>query len=95
MVPRARRRRGSPAPGPSRCIAAMIDAAKATVFVAAQKQRGAAMRKALIQYPDLPGAVAKGDKLFAEKQKPHRIAIDGGRGRTFESCRVRQFSMSR
>src|SRR5262245_34165470 len=61
----------------------VIDAAQAALFVAAQKQRGAAVRAAMIHHADATGAVAKGDQLLAKQQQANRrtVAHEFGRKR--------------
>ena len=54
---------------------AVIDAADAVLLVAAEKQRGAAMRAAVVHDADPARAVAERDQLFAEQHEPHRRAV--------------------
>ncbi len=54
---------------------AVIDAAEAVLLVAAEEQRGAAMRAAVIHDADPAGAVAKRDQPLAEQQEAQRRAV--------------------
>src|SRR5262249_50599556 len=56
----------------------VIGTAEPALFVAAEEQRGAAMRAIHGQEPDLPARVAEGDQVFAEK--PHLLGRAVGRG---------------
>jgi len=53
----------------------MIDAADAVLLVAADEERGAAVRAAVVHDADPAGAVAEGDQLFAQDHQAHRIAV--------------------
>src|SRR5262249_2180345 len=55
-------------------LPAVIGAAQPLVLVAAEEQRGAAVRAAVIEDADPAGAVAKGHELLAEQKEPHRVA---------------------
>jgi hypothetical protein len=52
-------------------LPAVIDAAQAARLVAAEKQRGATVRTAMVHHADPAVAVAKGDELFAEQHQAH------------------------
>jgi hypothetical protein len=54
---------------------AMIDAAQPPLLVASQKQRGAAMRAAVIHHADAAFAVAKRDEFLAEQHQADRRAV--------------------
>ena len=54
---------------------AVIGAANAFLLVAAEEQRGAAMRAAMIEDADTAQAVANRDQFFAEQHQPQRRAI--------------------
>src|SRR5579859_1615160 len=54
---------------------AVIDAADATLLVAAEEQRRAAVRAPMIHDPDAPRAVAKGDELLAEQHQAKRRPV--------------------
>src|ERR1700721_3949428 len=54
---------------------AVIDAADAVVLVAAEEQRGAAMRTAVVHHADAARRVAKRDQLLAEEHEAHGIAV--------------------
>ena len=56
-------------------LPAVIDAAQAAFLVAAEEQRGAAMRAAMLHDADAAVGVAEGDQLLAEQQEPHRLAV--------------------
>jgi hypothetical protein len=53
----------------------VIDAAQATLLVAAEEQRGAAVRAAMIHHADAAGAVAEGQKLLAQQHEAGRRAV--------------------
>jgi len=53
----------------------VINAAQAAFFVAAEEQRGAAMRAAVIEHADPPCAVAKGDQPLAQQHHAQRVAV--------------------
>src|SRR6266700_224345 len=53
----------------------MIDAAQTAFFVAAKEQRGAAMRASMIQYANMPQAVAKSDQTLAQQHEAQWVAI--------------------
>src|SRR5262249_5256996 len=53
---------------------AVIDAAHPALLVAAEKQRRAAVRTAMIHHADPAGAVAKGNELLAEQHEADRRA---------------------
>ena len=59
-------------------LPAVIDAAQPALLVAAEEQRGAAMRAAMIHHADATLAVAEGDQLLAEQHQA------GGRAVAFE-----------
>ena len=54
---------------------AVIDAAQAALLVAAEEQRGATMRAALVHHTHPARAVAEGDELFAKQHEAQRVAI--------------------
>ena len=54
---------------------AVIDAAQPAFLVAAEEQRGAAVRTAVVEYADPSRAVAKGDQPLAQKHQAQRVAI--------------------
>src|SRR5581483_1320036 len=54
---------------------AVVNAAQAALFVAAEKQRSAAMGAMLAEQADASGAVAKGDQILAEQAHAHRRAV--------------------
>ena len=56
-------------------LPAVIDAAQAAFLVAAEEQRGAAVRAAMLHDADPAVGVAEGDELLAEQQEPHRLAV--------------------
>ena len=56
----------------------MINAAQAALFVAAKKQRRAAVGAMFFEQTDSALAVAKGDQIFAEQAHAHRRAIGLG-----------------
>jgi hypothetical protein len=56
-------------------LPAVIDAAQPAFLVAAEEQRGAAMRAAVIENTDPPGTVAKSDQSLAEQHQTQRIAV--------------------
>jgi hypothetical protein len=59
-------------------LPAVIDAAQPAFLVAAEKERGAAMRAIFVEEPDPPLAVAKGDEVLAQEPHPHRRSIGLG-----------------
>src|SRR5262249_58938428 len=60
-------------------LPAVIGAAEPTLFIAAEEQRGAAMRAIHGEEPDLPARVAEGDQVFAEEA--HLLGWAVGRGK--------------
>jgi hypothetical protein len=56
-------------------LPAMIEAAQAAFFVAAERQRGATMRAMLVQDAHAPFGIAKGHQVFAQEAHAHRRAI--------------------
>src|SRR6185437_11721726 len=54
---------------------AVIDTANAAFLIAAEEERGAAMRAAMIHDADAASRVAEGDQLFTEEHEAHRVAI--------------------
>jgi hypothetical protein len=60
---------------------AVIDAAQSAFLVASEKQRGAAMRAAVIHHADMALAVAEGDELFAEQHQTDRGTVGNELGR--------------
>src|ERR1700675_1185283 len=64
---------------------AVIDAADSALLVASQKQRGAAVRAAMVHHADPACAVTKRDQLLAEQHQPDRrtvaLKFGGLRGR--------------
>lgn len=56
-------------------LPAVVDAADAAFLVAAQVERGAAMRAAVVEDADASLRVAKGDELLAQQHQPHGIAV--------------------
>ena len=54
---------------------AVVDAAQAALLVAAEEQRGAAVRAAMVHDADPAGAVAEGDQLFPEQHQANRRAV--------------------
>lgn len=58
-------------------LPAVVDAADAARLVAAEEQRGAAMRAAMVHHADLARAVAEGDQLLAEQHQAERRAVRG------------------
>jgi hypothetical protein len=54
---------------------AVIDAADAVLLVAAEEQRGTAVRALMVEHADPAGTVAKRDQGFAKQHQPHRIAV--------------------
>ena len=56
-------------------LPAVIDAAQAAFLVAAEEQRGAAVRAAMLHDADPAVGVAEGDQLLAEQHQPHRLAV--------------------
>lgn len=54
---------------------AMIEAAQPAFLVAAEEQRGLAVRAELAEHADPPVRVAIGDQILAEKPDPDRRAI--------------------
>src|SRR5262245_32851190 len=53
----------------------MIDAAQTARLVAAEKQRGATVRTAMVHHADPAVAVAEGDELLAEQHQAHGSTI--------------------
>ena len=56
-------------------LPAVIEAAQAAFLVAAEEQRGAAVRAAMVDHADPAGAVAEGDQLLAQQHEAHRRAV--------------------
>jgi hypothetical protein len=56
-------------------LPAMIDAAQPALLVAAEEQRGAAVRAAMVDHADAAGAVAEGQKLLAQQHETGRRAV--------------------
>jgi hypothetical protein len=54
---------------------AVIDAAQTVPLVAAEEQRGAAVRAFMVHDADPAAAGAEGDQLLAEQHEAHRLAI--------------------
>src|SRR5207302_11509683 len=54
-----------------------IDAAQAGLFVAAEEQRGTAMRAVVLKQPDVAVRVAKADQLLAEQQDAQGVRVRG------------------
>jgi hypothetical protein len=54
---------------------AVIDAAQAAFFIAAEEQRGAAVRAAVVEHADPPCAVAEGDQSLAQQHQGKRVAV--------------------
>ena len=52
-------------------LPAVVDAAQAGFFVAAEEQGRAAVRAVVLDQADLAVGVAEGDELLAEEQDPH------------------------
>ena len=64
-------------------LPAVVDAADAAFLVAAEEQRRAAVRAAVVHDADAAGAVAKRDQLLAEQHQAHGRAVAlelGGHG---------------
>src|SRR4029077_5925559 len=59
-------------------LPAVIDAAQPAFLVAAEEQRGAAVRAIFVQEPDPPLTVAKGDEVFAQEPHPYRRTLGLG-----------------
>src|SRR5207342_321786 len=56
-------------------LPAVVQAAQPAFLVAAERERGAAMRAMLVENAQTPGAVAKRHQLFAEQAEAHRRAV--------------------
>ena len=56
-------------------LPAVVDAAQAGFFVAAEEQRGAAVRAVVLEQADLAVGIAEGDELFAEQHDAARVAV--------------------
>jgi hypothetical protein len=59
----------------------VIEAADAAFLVAAEEQRGAAMRAAMVHHADAAGTVAERNQLLAQHHEAHRrpVALQLGR----------------
>ena len=56
-------------------LPAVIDAAQPALLVAAEEQRGAAVRAAVVDHADPAGAVAEGHELLAQQHQARRRAV--------------------
>ena len=56
-------------------LPAVIEAADTAFLVAAEEQRGAAVRAAMIHHANAATAVAEGDQLLAQQHEPHRRSV--------------------
>ena len=56
-------------------LPAVIDAAQPAVLVAAEEQRGGAVRAAVVEDSDAPLGVAERDQLLAQQHEAHRRAV--------------------
>ncbi len=56
-------------------LPAVIDAAQPALLVAAEEQRGAAVRAAMVHHADAARAVAEGQKLLAQQHEAGRRAV--------------------
>ena len=56
-------------------LPAVVHAAQAAVFVAAQPQRHQAVRAELVKQADAPVGVAESDQFLAQQLDPHRLSV--------------------
>src|SRR5262249_46376490 len=66
-------------------LPAVIDAAQAALLVAAEKQRCATVRAAVVEHPNAPGAIPERDQFLPEKHQAHWRPVGRERGR--QCCR--------
>jgi hypothetical protein len=58
-------------------LPAVVDAAQATLLVAAEEQRRTAVRAAMVEDADAPGGIAERNQRLAQQHQPQRIAVGG------------------